>query len=472
MTKSSKRSRRDFLKRVSATSALAAVGTTAIGRNRFAVHRLAEPARVVSPNDNIRIALVGAGIIGFIDTDTALKVPGVELVAAADVFEPRKVRVKEYYGSHVDTYTDYREILARDDVDAVLLCVPDHWHAPMSIDAMRAGKAVYCEKPMTRTVAEGMDVVNVANETGVVFQVGSQQGSSILNQKARELIAAGAIGELNMVESKSARNTSIGAWQYSVAQDATPENLDWDRFLGSAPKRPFEPIRCFRWRNYWDYGTAVAGDIFVHHFTGIHKAVNSIGPETIMATGGLRYWKDGRDVYDVIAGICNYPETDTHPGFTLTLSTNWVSGGGGGGYFRYIGSEGELAREGNGLTLRQVGVVDKHEHSPDTVIGGYNSVRTWSEASQKVFIDWFMAQRKGPEVAPPMKGETRYEAPDGYDSRFDHLANFFDSIRNGTPVFEDATYGHRAAAPANLCNDSYRQGKVMKWDAEKMEMVA
>jgi predicted dehydrogenase len=325
---------------------------------------------------------------------------------------------------------------------------------------------------MTRTVAEGMDVVNTAKETGAVFQVGSQQGSSILNQKARELIAAGAIGEINTVESKSARNSSLGAWQYSVARDATPETLDWDRFLGSAPKRPFEPIRAFRWRCYWDYGTAVAGDIFVHHFTAIHKAVNSLGPETVMASGGLRYWKDGRDVYDVIAGICNYPETENHPGFTLTLLTNWVAGGGPGGYFKYVGSEGELAVEGGGLTLRQVGLIEKNEHPPEQVLSGYNSVYTWSEASRKQFAEWFMSQRPGPKVAPPMAGETRYQPPEGYDSRFDHFANFFDSVRNGTPVFEDAAYGHRAAAPANLCNDSYREGKVMKWDPKGMELLS
>jgi len=465
-------SRRTFLKKLAASSAVTAVGTTALGRNHFAIHRTAAPSRVVSPNDKIRIGLVGAGIIGFIDADTALKVPGIEIVAAADVYEARRIRVKEYYGAHVDTYVDYRDLLAREDIDAVLLCVPDHWHSTMSIDAMKAGKAVYCEKPMTRTVAEGLSVVEAAAETGVVFQVGSQQASSILNQKARDLIDAGAIGPVNMVQTNRGRNTSLGAWQYSIPRDASPETLDWDRFLGSAPKRPFEAIRAFRWRNYWDYGTAVAGDIFVHHFTAIHKVTNSIGPTRIQASGGLRYWKDGREVYDIIAGICDYPETENHPGFTLTLATNWVSGGGDLTMFRYVGSEGTIEVDSRGLTLRQVGITDKDEHTPEAVLAGYNSVYTWSEAQREEFAKWFMANRKGPQVAPPMKGETRYDVPDGYDARFDHFANFFHSMRSGTPVFEDAVYGHRAASPANLCNDSYRQKKIMEWDPVEMELLS
>ena len=191
-----------------------------------------------------------------------------------------------------------------------------------------------------------------------------------------------------------------------------------------------------------------------------------------MANGGLRYWKDGREVYDIIAGICDYPETDTHPGFTLTLATNWVSGGGDLTLFRYVGSEGILDVESGGLTLKQIGIVDKDEHTPEQVLTGYNSVYTWSKAQQEEFAKWFMSNRKGPTVAPPMSGDTRYEQPRGYNARFDHFANFFESMRNGLPVFEDAEYGHRAASPANLCNDSYREGKMMKWDPVNMELLS
>lgn len=193
---------------------------------------------------------------------------------------------------------------------------------------MKAGKAVYCEKPMVRLVDEGAEVIAAEKETRATFQVGSQSASSLIYEKVRELIKNGTIGAINSVEARYNRNTSIGAWQYTLPLDGSPETIDWDRFLGTAPKRPFDAVRFFRWRNYSDYGTAVAGDLFVHLLTGIHHAVGSLGPTRIAGMGGLRYWKDGRDVYDLIMGLMDYPETDSHPGFTLALQCNFEDGGG------------------------------------------------------------------------------------------------------------------------------------------------
>ena len=181
----------------------------------------------------MQIATIGMGIIGFIDTTCALKVPGVELVAAADLYEGRRTHAKEVFGDKVETYVDYREILGRKDVDAVLICVPDHWHARMSIDAMKAGKAVYCEKPMIRSVDEGPAVIAAQNETKAVFQVGSQYASSVLYDKVKELIQSGSLGKVHAIEARYNRNSDIGAWQYSIPTDASPAD---DR-LGPLPGR-------------------------------------------------------------------------------------------------------------------------------------------------------------------------------------------------------------------------------------------
>ena len=179
---------------------------------------------------------------------------------------------------------------------------------------MNAGKDVYCEKPMVQRVEDGRAVVEAQQQTGRIMQVGSQRVSSIVYKKAQELLAAGAIGELNMVEAWWDRNSAIGAWQYSIPPDATPANIDWDRFLGRAPKVPFEPVRLFRWRNYRDYGTGVAGDLFVHLFSGMHFVTGAIGPTRVFATGGLRFWKDGRDVPDVMLGPVRLPGDGQAPG--------------------------------------------------------------------------------------------------------------------------------------------------------------
>ena len=338
-------SRRSFLKSMAAASAASTVAATAVAD---AVHELkptVQPPNPAGPNDRIRIATIGMGIIGFIDTECALKVPGVELVAASDLYEGRRTHAKEVFGDKVQTYVDYREILARKDVDAVLICVPDHWHARMSIDAMKAGKAVYCEKPMVRDVEEGPAVIAAQKETKAVFQVGSQFASSIVYDKVKELINSGTVGKVHGIEARYNRNSDLGAWQYSIPTDASPETVDWDRFLGDAPKRPFDPVRFFRWRNYWDYGTAVAGDLFIHLLTGIHHATGAIGPTRISAMGGQRYWNDGRDVYDVIMGLLDYPDTDAHGSFTLSLVTDFEDGGGATTAFRFVGTEGVDQRQ-------------------------------------------------------------------------------------------------------------------------------
>jgi predicted dehydrogenase len=464
--------RRSFLRAAAVAAAAPAVATTPLGENVFALSRAEadEPAaKAAGPNDRVRIATVGMGIIGFIDTDTALKVPGVELVAAADLYEGRRVHAKEVYGEHVQTYVDYREILARKDVDAVLVCVPDFWHTRIAIDAMKAGKAVYCEKPMVRTVEEGPQIIAAQAETKAVFQVGSQTASSIVYDKVKELIKAGAIGPVNMIEARYNRNSSFGAWQYSIPTDASPQTVDWDRFLGSvAPRLPFDVVRFFRWRNYSDYGTAVAGDLFVHLLTGIHHATGALGPNRVSAMGGRRYWDDGRDVYDVILALLDYPDTSDHKGFTLSLQTNFEDGGGGNTLFRFVGPEGVINVSFTELTVDGPGIV---KPTADQVLKGYNSVRTFSNAQQKAFAEQFLSKQPVDKPTGP-KTPYRFVAPKGYDERYDHFVNFFKAVRGEKPVYEDATFGLRAAAPALLCNESYRQGRVLGWDPVALKMTS
>jgi predicted dehydrogenase len=462
-------SRRSFLKSAAVASAAASLATTALADDVHELKPSVEPSKANGPNDRLQIATIGMGIIGFIDTTCALKVPGVELVAAADLYEGRRTHAKEVFGDKVETYVDYREILARKDVDAVLICVPDHWHAKMSIDAMKAGKAVYCEKPMIRSVDEGPSVIAAQNETKAVFQVGSQYASSVLYDKVKELIASGSLGKVHAIEARYNRNSDVGAWQYSIPTDASPATIDWDRFLGEAPKRPFDPIRFFRWRNYWDYGTAVAGDLFIHLLTGIHHATGAIGPTRVAAMGGQRYWNDGRDVYDIIMGLLDYPETNAHGSFTLSLVTDFEDGGGGATSFRFVGTEGVLDVSFTELTLIRAGI----EHaSADQVLKGYNSVTTFSKAQQKEFAEKYLAEHPRSSEKHRSKSTEKYVVPKGYDERLDHFVNFFNAVREKKPVYEDATFGYRAAAPALLCNESYRQKREIDWDPVAMKVVS
>jgi predicted dehydrogenase len=415
-------SRRHFLKLSAATAAALAARDELL------------TARRVAPSDRIRLATIGIGSMGQGDTDTALRVPGVEMVAAADVYDGRFAEARAKYGSTLATTRDYRELLARPDIDAVIIATPDHWHVQQAIDALRAGKAVYLEKPMVRTVDEGRRLVDAHEASRTVLQVGSQFVSSIVTLKARDLLTGGAIGEVNLVESWWNRNSPLSAWQYPIPEDASPQNVDWDRFLGSAPRVPFQPIRLFRWRNYRDYGTGMAGDLFVHLFSTLHVALDSLGPTRIMASGGLRYWHDGRDVPDVMVGMYDYPRTERHPEFNLTLKCNFADGATtalwGESGFRFNGQEGVLLLDPSHVTVMR------------RAAGGDAGLRT---ASQERFLP-----------------------PEGYDDRLDHFKNFFAAMRGGPPVVEDAVFGLRAAAPAVLSNVSHFEHRQVGWDPVAM----
>lgn len=448
------RSRRSFVGTMTA-GALAAGATPGIlsGAERRQVRRLAA-RRYRSPNDQVQIAVIGAGGMGMADVDTAVRVPGVKLVAAADCYDGRLERAREIHGDDVMTTRDYREILARDDIDAVIVGTPDHWHRRISVEALRSGKAVYCEKPMVHSIEEGAELIRAQEESGKTFQVGSQGMSSLGNEKARELLAEGAIGELNYAEGFWARNDPIGAWQYAIPEDASEETVDWDMFLGSAPRRPFDPLRVFRWRNYRDYGTGVSGDLFVHLFSSLHFVAGAVGPRKIMAQGGLRYWKDGREVPDVLLGMFDYPGTDAHPPFNLSLRVNFVDGTSGSTFLRLVGSEGAMDVTWTEVVLRRNKAV-----SPTDV---FLEMKT-DEMGQ--------AMEERAQMLPP--AETVYVVEDDYwGAHFDHFMNFFRGVREGEPVAEDAVFGLRAAAPALACNDSYFNEEIVTWDPEAMEVVA
>jgi predicted dehydrogenase len=382
-------------------------------------------------------------------------------VAVADCYDGRLKRAKEVYCDSVVTTRDYKEILARKDVDAVIIGTPDHWHSRIAIEAMNAGKDVYVEKPMVHDVLEGLQVVEAQKKTGRILQVGSQRVSSVVYHKAKELLAAGAIGELNMVEAYWNRNSPLGAWQYTIPPDASPRPVDWDRFLGPAPKRPFDATRFFRWRNYDDYGTGVAGDLFVHLFTGIHFITGSMGPNRVFSTGGIRYWKDGRDASDVMLGLFDYPKTAAHPEFTLSLRVNFAAGAGGEDAVPLRGAGGDHeprprrdhdheARSRQGARLH-----DRHlpEGDPGRLSHG--------------------VPEEVPESKPQMRTgrEERFLPPPDYNETDAHTANFVDAVRTRKPVVEDAVFGLRAAGPALLCNVSQKERRPISWNPETMRQV-
>jgi len=443
---------------------LGAAAAAGVGMPLLAGQAAPSPVKKVAANDKIQIALIGCGGMGQGDAHSSTATGLTKLIAASDCYDGRLAHMQEVYGSGIFTTHHYEEILARKDIDAVIIGTPDHWHSKISVDAMNAGKDVYCEKPMVQHVEDGAAVVEAQQRTKRIFQVGSQRVSSVVYKKAQELFRAGKIGDLMVVEAWWDRNSAVGAWEYTVPPDAGLKTCDWERFQGRAPRTEWDPLRFFRWRCYRDYGTGVAGDLFVHLFSGLHFIVGATGPTRAFATGGLRFWNDGRDVPDVLLGLFDYPKTAAHPAFTLTLRVNFVSGAEETSGFRFVGTEGIMTVNG-GVKL------SKHP----AAMGPGLSIDTFSKAIQaQCRADYDKRYPVKPATAETLGAntETVFKAPHGYSDHLDHHTNFAKAIRSRTPVVEDAVFGLRAAGPALLSNMSYFEGRAVDWDPAAMKVKA
>lgn len=449
---SSENSRRKFIGKVAKGVVASAIlpGVSAASAKNKTIELREEK---IGANDQIQIALIGAGGMGNADADTAITIPGIKLIAACDLYDSRLEQARKKYGPNIFTSRDYKEILNRKDIDAVIIATPDHWHKDIAVDALNSGKSVYIEKPMVQSIGEGPALVEAQKKTNKILQVGSQGMSSLGNEKAKELYESGAIGQLNYVEGFWARNTPGGAWQYDIPADASAQNVDWKKFLKDKPNLPFDPKRFFRWRCFRDYGTGVGGDLFVHLLSSLHFIISSMGPTKVMATGGLRYWKDGRDVPDVLLGMFDYPQTEKHPAFNLSLRVNFVDSTRDGSYFRLVGNEGYMIVDWEKVTLYR-----NFSYPPDN----YAEV-----LKQKQYTPDY-DRKKMPEPDSII-----YTVQNGYKgAHYDHFYNWARAIRGGKSVMEDAVFGYRAAAPALLCNDSYFQEKAIKWDPVKMQLIS
>src|SRR5882672_8484817 len=292
-------SRREFLQRsAGATGALVAARTILLDPEKIPL-----PTALVVPSDRIRFGMQGSGLL-----TSAIQLPGVECVAAADLYDGRhtlaKEIVKEIAGPKIYTTRKYQELLDNKEIDCIIAAVPDHWHKQVFVDAVNAGKHIYCEKPMSHSPADGIAMVAAAKKTGRVVQIGSQRVSSVICAKAKELLANGIIGTLTLVEGTYGRNDPTGAWEYPPPPDLSLANFDWNTWQGDATKRPWDPDTSpkyfARWRCWKEYGTGLAGDLLVHLVSGMNYMLGwNEPPKRAMALGGILRFPDGRNMPDV-----------------------------------------------------------------------------------------------------------------------------------------------------------------------------
>ena len=438
--------RRDFMR----------IGTGSVAAGAAVKLTLLEPAalwgggRTVAPSDRIRFASIGTGTRGCELLQASLSVRGIECVAVCDLYDSRHEAAQETAQKQVPATRSYKEILDRKDVDAVIVAVPDHQHRRIVVDACAAGKDVYCEKPMSHTVEDGFAMVEAVRKGNRIMQVGSQRVSSIIYEKARDLYASGALGDVFFIEGSSDRNSPSGAWVYPIPPDASEQTIDWNAFLGDAPKRPFDAARFFRWRCFADYGEGLAGDLFVHLLSGIYfiAGINE-APQRAQSSGGLFRWKDGRDFPDLIETLYDYPK------FRVVLRCNLNNAG--GEPIKFHGTKGTMEISGQTLTYAPQDVSPQPE--------GY-SLKGWPARLRKEYLAQWMADhpQPGPLDYKAIEAET-FTAPPGYSDVSAHEANFFNAVRTRKPTVENEVFGNNAAIGCHLANYAYFKNTIATWDA-------
>jgi predicted dehydrogenase len=420
--------------------------TSAAATDSAGVARGAVPA-----SDRVTLGIIGAGARAQQLIDAAQQIPALQIVALCDAYSGRAARAQGRTGGKAAITKDARELLARPDIDAVIVGTPDHLHKVTTIAALEAGKDVYVEKPMTYTVNEGLEIIAAVKRSKRVLQVGSQGVSSPLDATARDLVKSGKLGKVTMIRASYNRNTAGGAWIYPIPPDATPQTVNWDAFLGDAPKRPFDPARFFRWRCYWDYSGGIAGDLFVHLLTTIHSVMGATMPSTVLASGELYRWKDSREVPDTLNGLLVYPE-----GFTVNLSSTFNNQSASESGFEILGTEGSIVFRGDRLTFTPENV---HEDNRWVVTSWPQELEQAYYADPKVKAEETPGSWK-PRMLP--SGESWEQQ--GQDNDVTHLANFIAAVRSRQQPYEDAIVGHHAAAAAHLVNMSLRQRRLVEWD--------
>ena len=417
------------------------------------LYKLAGPKPVLAaagPNDQIGVGFIGVGIRGSYHVDSFSKMPGVQAIIAADCYEGHLTWAKEATDGKIETTREYRKVLDRKDVDAVVISTPDHWHTPLMLEALDAGKHAFIEKPMTYTIAEGKQVIDAVRKSGKLLMVGSQDKTSAITAKAKELVTSGILGKLSMARLGDYRNSPDGAWIYPVAPDASPQTVDWNRWLGSAPKHPFDMTRFFRWRCWWEYSGGVATDLWVHRLTTLHEILGvQAPPETVATQGGIFRFPDGRTCPDLLVGLMEYPN------FILEITANLGSAR-RATELLVAGSEASLS-----LTAKSVLVTFEPTPGP---VGSYG-LNGWPKDLKEQYLS-SMGFGEGRRV-PGSTTKPPQEFP--VEAGLDHNELFIKSLRDGTPSLESAEEGHNAATAAHLGNLAFRKGKKLRYDAPSFQ---
>ncbi|MDL2215045.1 Gfo/Idh/MocA family oxidoreductase [Dysgonomonas sp. OttesenSCG-928-M03] len=387
-------------------------------------------------------------------------------------------------GQEPKRYRHYKEMLAAEDIDAVIIATPDHWHGTMAMDAAKAGKHIYAEKPLTWTVPETYMVRDIVKRSGVVFQLGHQGRQVDSYRKAKEILDKGLLGPVSLIEVCTNRNDPNGAWVYDIDPTANPNTIDWKQFdgdeerikeyldymskynlmkyVGPDERNKFSLERFFRWRCWWDYSTGLSGDLLTHEYDAINQLMGVGIPHSATSSGGVYFFKDGRTVPDVLQTTFEFPDKNMTMLYSATLASNRKRG-------KVIMGHDASMEVGNTLTVkidrestRYKEKIAKGIINPDvpfyTYIPGQNKVDAITSATELYF-----AQRG---LLYSYLGGKRY------NTTFLHIREWLECIRNrNLKPSCDIDAAFEEAITAHMGTRAYLEGRTMYWDKDNEEIV-
>ncbi len=463
------------------------------------VEAAAPPSSGPMSGDPVRLALIGYGIrgeqltraLGFANPtwieemkksnienpkDTRLKDfmeqedLNIKITAVCDIFDFNAERAAAAAGmkdgSKPKIYKDYRQLMEDPQVDAVVIATPDHWHAPIAIAALQAGKHVYIEKCMTHKVGETYELYDAVKASGRVLQLGHQHRQTQSYLTARDAIKKNVLGHISLIQTNTNRNDDNGAWQYDIHPDGNPQTIDWDMFLGNAPKIPFNPEHFFRWRKWWAYGTGLSGDLLTHDYDRINCLLDMGIPAACTASGGIYTHRDGRNVPDVLQVIMEYPEFSMghtqedgkEKGMTFiyssTLGNQYDRGTLLMGHDATMELGSQIILHADPQSTRYKKMIDEGIVSIDVPMYSYDPRAKGVDAVTGATAKYFA--NKG----------LMYTYRDGkrVDSTNLHMREWLSAIRNGTKVSCGIEEGFQEAISAHMATYSLRAGVRVEWD--------
>jgi len=400
-----------------------------------------------------------------------LKITGV-----CDIFDIRAENVIASFSTPDNTvkrYGTHQEMIRSGEVDAVIIATPDHWHAPMAIDALENGIHVYVEKPMTHTIEETYRLREAARNSNAHLMVGHQHRQTLSFKTASDIIDKKVLGHVSVVQTFTNRNDDNGAWNYDIHEKASEQTIDWDLFLGSAPKIPFNKNHFFRWRKWWAYGSGLSGDLLTHDYDRLNCVLNMGIPKYITASGGIYTHNDGRNVPDVLQVNMDFPDFSTgssqvkgkEKGMTFTYNATL-----GNGYNRptiLMGHDASMEL-GNNLTIWPDGgstkyaeMLEEGKMKPNVPIYHYNPGANVPDAVSSATSQYFAD-----------KG-LMWTYIDGVrvNSTYLHLREWLSAIKNGGTLSCGIKEGFDEAITAHMTGLAYKLGRRIEWDHQEEKII-